>query len=200
MGFFIMFRGIKQLESSALLSFISACISGVHLFGGDCVCLVQVAALYYPKLSGNPCLWNHRISRKQDITGFLISCGGGAHAQAKRWDFYEQAFSLWFFLFLGCTCTLTPRSRESNCWSRWCPLKKSNSPTTSWISTATWVAPLVGKGKGTATGELLACTTGINLRQRDRNGERLPWPPPFLASPSYRRGGGRCVKLKHVGF
>lgn len=99
MGFFIMFRGIKQLESSALLSFINACISGVHLFGGDCVCLVQVAALYYPKLSGNPCLWNHRISQKQDITGFLISYGGGAHAQAKRWDFYEQAFSLCFFSF-----------------------------------------------------------------------------------------------------
>lgn len=61
--------------------------------------------------------------------------------------FYEQAFSV---SSLGCTCTLTPRSRESNCWSRWCPSKKSNSPTTSWISTATWVALLVGKGKGIA--------------------------------------------------
>lgn len=93
--------------------------------------------------------------------------------------FYEQAFPV---SFLGCTCTLTPHSRESNCWSRWCPSKKSNSPTTSWISTATWVALLVGKGKGIAR----LCHRAKLAGERLRWGKSAMDPTLHLSWPALR--------------
>lgn len=111
--------------------------------------------------------------------------------------FNEQAFSL---CFLGCMCTLTPHSQESNCWSRWCPSKKSNSPTMSWISMAMWVSLWVGKGKE-ITRELLAWATGLNGRETAMGkGCHGPHVTPLLASPSYHSGGQCCVKLECVWF
>lgn len=59
----------SELNSSSHLFY---CLSFMVIFqacinlGGDCVLQLCIN----PELSGNPCLRNHCISQKQDITGF----------------------------------------------------------------------------------------------------------------------------------
>lgn len=127
-----------------------------------------------------------------------------------RWYLFESSFhaEASSLCLSGCTCTPTPRSQVSSCWSRWCRLRRWSSRTTSWISMATWVTLLGGKDlekrrSATASigdGETPGVELSISVRER-REDWALCCAPAFallrlgsrLSHPHWLAGLSLCA-------